>query len=166
MNKEKYKNLEQYDMDQCLIDACISNDMQLVKYLLTSPELSKHADINAMCNTNGMPLRTAFLKKNFELAHYLLTSSELKEHANIHISNDDIFRTAFFKKHNDVLECLVFTYEIERTKNIDSLITKHTDTYGSSSDYVEKLFRIRSLNKDLNNELAPKEHTPGKKNKI
>ena|SRR5579875_1068602 len=149
----KYDKLEQYDLDQCLIDACISNDIQLVKYLLTSPELSKHADINTITNTNGMPLRTAFLKKNFELAHYLLTSSELKEHANIHISNDDIFRVAFFKSHTDVLECLVLTYKIERTQNIDFLINKHRDTYGSTSDYVAKLFNARDLKKELDNEL-------------
>jgi hypothetical protein len=160
----KYHKLEQYDLDQCLIDACISNDIQLVKYLLTSPELSKHADINTMTNTNGMPLRTAFLNKNFELANYLLASDELKEHANIHISNDDIFRTAFFKNHTDVLECLVFTYEIERTTNIDLLINKYK--YGYSSDYVDKLFNVRALNKDLNTELSTKKHKLVKQKKI
>lgn len=163
MNKERYQYLEQYDIDQCLIDACESKDMNLVQYLLTSPELSKHADIHTMCHgENGSPLRVAFHNKHFDLANYLLTSPDLKEHANIHVSHDVIFRSAFFKKQTDILDCLVFDYQINRTTNIDSLINRYKDKDEGMSDYAEKIFTIRSLDNDLNSELSAE---PIKENK-
>lgn len=154
MNKEKYQYLVQYDLDQCLIDACESKDMDLVRYLLTSPELHDHADINTMCHgENGSALRVAFHKKHFDIANYLLTSPELKEHANIHIAKDDIFRSAFFKKAIDVLECLIFDYQINRTINIENLINNYRERSMGLSDHIEKMFSMRELNKELDSEL-------------
>jgi hypothetical protein len=155
MNKEKYNNLLQYDLDQYLIDACIDSDFELVKYLLTSNELSIHADINTLCHgENGQPLRTAFCYKNFELANYLLTSPELKEHADIHVASDDIFRSAFYRKQIDVLTCLIFDYDIKRTKNIDFILSpSNNHNHIEMKKLVEKMFTTRSLNKELNKEL-------------
>jgi len=154
MNKEKYQNLEQYDLDEYLIQACESKNMELVKYLLTSPELSKHADIHTWCRgENGSPLRMAFSKKYFDLAKYLLTSPDLKEHANIHVANDAIFRNAFFKKEIDVLECLIFDHQIDRNQNIDGIINNYKERSMGLSEHIEKIFSIRELNKDLHSEL-------------
>jgi hypothetical protein len=156
MNKEKYQNLDQYDLDECLIEACMEKDMELVKYLLTSPDLLKHADINTKSSPEaGLPLRDAFYAKHFEVAKFLLSSPELREHADIHIANDDIFKTAFRRNSNEVLESLVFDYKIERTDAIHMTIDNAKNTSNRHMvEYVEKMFRIRSLNNELNNELS------------
>jgi len=155
MTNNQYQNLTQYDLDKCLIEACELGDIKLVKYLLTSNELSNHADINTFSHgENGLPLRNAFYKKNWNLAKYLLTSPELNIHADIHIASDDIFKSAFYTKNIDVLECLVFDYNIKRNHIINNILdaSKKKDN-GYMAEHVEKLFSIRQINKELNNEL-------------
>jgi hypothetical protein len=160
MNKEKYQNLDQYDLDECLIKACKSKDMALVKYLLTSPELSKHADINTQAHgEKGLPLRNALIDKDLALAKYLLTSDELTEHADIHVGNDSAFIVTFLRNYNagnynDILEFLIFDCKINRTKDIDNFLNESKNTpHHDMAEYVEKLFKIRSVNNELNNEL-------------
>ena len=45
--KEKYKKLNKQKLNEQFIDACKNDDLDIVKYLLTSPELTEHADIHA-----------------------------------------------------------------------------------------------------------------------
>ena len=50
--KQKYKKLNQEELNEEFIDACKNDDLDIVKYLLISPELKKHANIHAE-NNNG-----------------------------------------------------------------------------------------------------------------
>ena len=45
--KEKYKKLNQEELNEQFIDACKNDDLEVIKFLLTSPELKEHADIHA-----------------------------------------------------------------------------------------------------------------------
>ena len=45
--KEKYKKLNQKELNDAFISGCESGHLDIVKYLLTSAELKKHADIHA-----------------------------------------------------------------------------------------------------------------------
>ena len=45
--KEKYKKLNQEELNEQFIDACIEGHLEVIKFLLTSPELKEHADIHA-----------------------------------------------------------------------------------------------------------------------
>lgn len=157
MDKINYQDLHPYDLDQSLIEACEASNMDLIKYLLTSPDLTRHADINTRSHgEKGLPLRDAFYRKDFDLAKYLLTSPDLKEHADIHIADDDIFRAAFFRKNIDTLEYLIFDYKINcsNTMNIVLYNSKNTE-YKNMAEYVEKLFAMRELNQDLKVALDP-----------
>ena len=45
--KEKYKKLNQAELNEQFIAACRDGNLDIVKYLLTSSELTEHADIHA-----------------------------------------------------------------------------------------------------------------------
>ena len=45
--KEKYKKLNQEELNKQFIDGCKNDNLDIVQYLLTSPELTEHADIHA-----------------------------------------------------------------------------------------------------------------------
>lgn len=68
------------------IDQDISNRLELIKFLLTSDQLTKHSDINAQ---NGLALIVAgnISHNNISLVKYLLTSPELKTHSIINLDD-------------------------------------------------------------------------------
>lgn len=75
------------DLNSLFIKACEEGDLEKVRYVLTDPELSIHANINYV-NDQGL-LKTC-QKKYLELAKYLVSSPELKTHANpVHLTYDD-----------------------------------------------------------------------------
>ena len=45
--KEKYKKLNQEELNKRFIDACYEGRLEVVKYLLASAELTEHADVHA-----------------------------------------------------------------------------------------------------------------------
>ena len=133
--------------DEALIGACANGDLEIVKYLLTSPELSEHADIHA---SDDMALICACSGQKLEVVKYLLTSSELKEHANVHANGDSPFFKSWFdddKKKREVFNYLIFDYQIEKTKEIDSSLTVFKMQEGKI------LFQKRELKNKLNNNL-------------
>ena len=46
--KEQYKKLNQEELNDLFINACKNDNLDIVKYLLTSSELTEHADIHAI----------------------------------------------------------------------------------------------------------------------
>ena len=45
--KEKYKKLNREELNKQFINACRNDDLDIVQYLLTSLELTEHANIHA-----------------------------------------------------------------------------------------------------------------------
>ena len=91
--KEKYKKLNQEELNDQFIDSCAYGYLEVVKYLLTSPELKEHADIHAQ---DDFGFSWACRYGRLEVVKYLLTSTELTEHADIHAQDDLGFRLACF----------------------------------------------------------------------
>ncbi len=75
---ELYKNANQDSINISFSRVCSKNNIERIKYLLTSPELSIHADINFKDDA----IKSACYNGNLELVKYFLTSPELKKHAN------------------------------------------------------------------------------------
>ena len=46
-DKNKYKTLTPKQLNEVFIDSCQKGHLEIVKYLLTSPDLKEHADIHA-----------------------------------------------------------------------------------------------------------------------
>ena len=113
--KEKYKKLNQEELNEQFIDACAQGQLEIIKYLLTSAELTEHADIHA---ENDLGFRNACYQGHLEIVKYLLTSAELTEHADIHSRNDLGFRSACLAGHLEIVKYLLTSPELTEHANI------------------------------------------------
>jgi ankyrin repeat protein len=180
-----YKDKSQKGLDLSLTEACKEGDLEVVEFLLTSPDLMFLANIN---EGNNDPIFQACDYGHKEIIQYLLTSSELKEHADkyfalylcceedkvdivkfilempgleidIHHDNAMAIDLAFSRKAYNVLHYLVFDMNIKKTNRIDTLIQEY------NSVQVKNWFELREVNKELNKELV-KTNTNTKKIKV
>ena len=113
--KEKYKKLNQEELNKRFIAACQNDDLGIVQYLLTSAELKEHANIHA---NNDLGFRWACQKGHLEIVKYLLTSAELKEHADIHAQDDLGFINACFYGHLEVVKYLLTSPDLKEHADI------------------------------------------------
>ncbi len=191
-DKNKYKTLTPKQLNKVFINSCQKGHLEIVQYLLTSPDLKEHANIHA---DNDLGFRLACENGYLEVVKYLLTSPDLKEHADIHADNDYGFRLACargqlevvkylltspnLKEHADIhanndsgfrLTCNYGQLEIVKFLILDMSIekTKYIKHYlkeNQDNKCVKEaieLFKIREFNQKLNNDLENKE----KKNKL
>lgn len=86
-----YPNLSKKNLNKAFLNACEYGHFDIIKYLLTSPDINPHPYINA---NQGQPLSLACIYGDIKIIEYLLTSPELKEHANIHEFDDSALRMA------------------------------------------------------------------------
>lgn len=140
----KYKDFNQEELNKEFIRSCKFDWFEYVVYLLTSPELSNHADIHA---NNDLGLRLACCRKNFKIVTFLLSSPTLKDHANIHANHDEPFFRIFHHEDLDMIKYLIFDLNIEKTQQIQDYLIS------SPNLQVESWFELRELNKSLNQEL-------------
>ena len=164
--------------------------LNIVKYLLSSPDLKEHANIHA---DNNYGIRWACENGHLEVIKQLLASPELKEHADVHTDNDYGFSMACFKGHLEVVKYLLaspelkehadihagydcgFRWACERSHSgvIDFLIfdmniekTKAISDFLKNDKYneIDKLFKIRDVNNKLSGTILQSKDK--KKNKI
>ena len=143
--KEKYKKLNQEELNKQFTNACKNDDLDIVKYLLTSLELAEHADIHA---ENDRGFIWACENGHLDVVKYLLTSPELTEHVDIHAENDEGFRIACYEGRLEVVKCLIIDMNIEKTTQIEKYLNEDKD-----NKYVQQaieLFNTRELHQKLN----------------
>ena len=142
---ELYKTLTPKQLNKVFIDSCQNGHLEIVKYLLTSPDLKEHADIHA---DNDVGFRWACENGYLEVVKYLLTSPDLKEHANIHARDDLGFICACEQGHLEVVKYLIIDMNIEKTIHIEKYLNENKD-----NKYVQQaieLFNTRDLHHQLN----------------
>lgn len=108
----KFITMDEKDLTNWLEAACGEGDLELVRYLLISDQLSIRPSVHGMYkNTqNGfsdLPLQRAISGEHLQVVRYLLASEELKEHANI--NDDKILMLGLTAKHKstDILDFLI-----------------------------------------------------------
>jgi hypothetical protein len=91
----------------------------------------------------------------------LLTSNDLDKF-DVHLDQDLIFRILSEKQHTKALRYIIFELNIDFTD-----IMKECLEYMTSPMKMEisKMFELRNLKQDLNNELSNEHHT-AKRNKV
>jgi len=177
---EQFKNKSRLQLSESLVLACERNDIDKVKYLLTSPELKNKANINY---NNDSVFDAACIQGNFELVKYLTSSPELKIHSSIY-SNDCIgFRHACEFGNLDIIDFLLFSPELKNHINLNKIgdlafqrslifnkldvvhyfifkanIKKTNEIVELIKDFpnqqVEDWFKMREINEDLKEELT------------
>lgn len=109
---QTYKN--QTELNLALIAACKKGDLELTKYLLISPKLEIHADIDF---NNSDAFRWACNFGHLEIVQYMLCSPELRNNgipfANLHANNDDGFVWACGNGHLEVVKYLLTSPELK-----------------------------------------------------
>lgn len=141
-NYLKTSYLSQEDINHFFYLACNNGKYSLVEYLLTSPELSIHADIHY---NDDCVIHCVTEHGYSVLVKYLLTSPNLKEHIYIEKYLDDIFENSLENLFNekedyygyhqkctivlnedvlDTLNYLIYEYRISPTENIINLLKK------------------------------------------
>lgn len=169
----------QAKLDVLLHIACDEGDLEMVKYVLTSDEIEKHANISLEGNK---ALINACAKGHLEIVKYLLTSPELKKHANINVQNGKALDYACFKGHLEVVKYLTTSEDLKKRIDINKNITRSFSSALESNapdliwyfmvdlniektpgveralkahpnKQAEKLFELRDVNKSLQSEL-------------
>lgn len=103
--KYNYSHATTEEIDCDFIEACQEGNIDLVKFLLTSPEdIPQWADIHAQ---NDDALIIACLDGHYEIVEFLLMSSQLKEHIKANTQENDGFYWACQSKHFDICKLLL-----------------------------------------------------------
>ena len=143
--KQIYKKYNKEQLNDEFIDACRKGQLDVVKYLLASDELTEHADIHAS-NDEGFVCACRY--GHLEIVKYLLTSAELTELVDIHARNDEGFRSACAQGHLEVVKCLIIDMNIEKTNYIETYLNENK--YKKYVQQAIELFNTRDLHHQLN----------------
>jgi ankyrin repeat protein len=100
-----------------LIQACIKGNNEVIKFLLSSPKLKNHADINA---DKGTPLYLLVSDGDLDIIRYLLSSPDLKNHADINAIDGSILVEACGQGHLEVVKYLLTSPELKEHANISA----------------------------------------------
>ena len=137
--------INQEELNAQFIDACKNGHLELVKYLLTSPELKEQADIHGQDDEGFI---WACRCGHLEIVKYLLTSAELTELVDIHARNDEGFRSACAQGHLEVVKCLIIDMNIDKTTHIEDYLNENKDN--ENVQQAIELFNTRDLHHQLN----------------
>lgn len=86
-----------------LVMACDSGQLEVVKYLLTSPDLKVHSQLDM----DDHALERACANGHLEVVKYLLTSPDLKEWANLNPNSNNAIYEAFKTGYFDVIKFIL-----------------------------------------------------------
>lgn len=158
IQKDYYANMSDKQLNNEYINSCAFGYMEIVEYLLTSPELKKTANIHYQ---EDIGVIHACAGGCLSIVQYLLMSPNLKEHADIHADNDRALLLACSNSKMNIIEYLIFEYNIKYTSYIENhLIEKNRKD-------VINMFKIRDLKEDLQRKLNNKtNNNTSIKNKI
>lgn len=144
----KYTPSVNEDNQAPLFNALNYGCAEIVKFLLTSPELNEHGDkylaLNMACQNDAL-----------ELIKFLFESGQCS--VDIHKNNDAAFQEALYHGSYDVLKYFIFERNIEKTKAINELLEecKEKAKHKEACKQVGAWFETRQVNIDLNKDLVP-----------
>ena len=151
INKEQYQHLNKNELKNELLYACRYGYLDIVQYLLTSPDLKKHVDIHYKSPSGWDALIFACCYSHLDIAQYLLTSPELKEHADIYHKDNDGDNALMYAcryEYLDIIQYLIIDMNMKiNKKTIKWLLGENEDK--KIYNYVLKLIDSRDLYQQL-----------------
>jgi ankyrin repeat protein len=171
-NNGQYQDIVQAEHSFGFRSAAEKGHLEIVKFLLSSPELTIHAKIN---DFDDAAIIGACANNQLDIVQFLLTSNEIATHANIQAQNNASLRSACLYGHIDVLKYLLTSTELKNHTNQTSLndsifiLTRSKEIqqyliFECNIELTENLkkitidneilqmFSLRDLNKKLHNE--------------
>jgi hypothetical protein len=139
-----YKRLGVEDLNSSLVKACAFGQLELIEFLLLSPELQFHPYIRL---NNNNPLRWACKKNQIKAIKYLVSSPKLKRHADIHANSEYAFREAINNNSEELLQFYIFDLKFEKNSIIDQILNEYN--LMDITKKAESMFQARELNQTL-----------------
>ena len=152
---EKFKYLYPAQLDEAIIQACITGNLDEVDYLVTSFELKVHTNLNQDFNE---AFDFACVNGHLPVVKYLVNCPKLE----LHINNDNIkcgFQSACYYRKMDIVNYLIMDFNMELNDEIKSFLNlpneaiepvnifkNHKDSFRE----VLNMFEARELEKQLN----------------
>jgi ankyrin repeat protein len=135
---EAYKDLHQDELNKSLLQACKHGWLDKVKYLLTSPELSNHADINVKyMNIHSYPFISAAKEGHLDIVKYLINDDSLKDKLDIKTNEGAAFGYACYQGQLHVAQYLLSNSIYRSQINLEANLEK-----GFSNALVNKQNQI------------------------
>jgi hypothetical protein len=143
--------------ENLLNTACVKGDLEMIQYLIKSPNINNYYKLNI----TQSHLELAYGNNNLDLTKMLLMHKDYNQNIDIHANDDSAFTTAIINTNFDLLNVLIFDYGIKLTTKIKSLLEEY-DTDGQ----IKKLFDMREINKELNDEISTNQELKNNKLKL
>lgn len=144
INFDELNKLDLESLNNKLVKACASGQLELAEALLISPKLKLHPDISV---NNNHPLRWSCVKNQVEVIKYLLRNPKLQKHADVHAMFDTPFKEALRHESEELLQFYIFDLKIEQTEFIKQALVEYKDK--PIGQKVEKMFQARDLEETL-----------------
>lgn len=119
-----------------LLIACQEGHLDIVKYLLTSPELTEHADINHKDSDDWNALSLAIFYGHLEIANYLLQNPKIKIYINNKNKIDPII-LACQEGQLEILQYLLNNSKLQNDLTIDCKYIINLLFKASKNGYLE-----------------------------
>lgn len=117
MNIE-FKSISQKELDAKLIEFCHVGDLDKVRYLLTSPELTIHANVHALGDT---PFYKAMNNKNYEIIEYFIFELNIQKDSSI-----KSYLNIFSKKEEELVDKMFQARDLAISLNQKSTVGSKT----------------------------------------
>jgi hypothetical protein len=152
---KKFNNMSPDQLDEAVIDSCISGNIDEVKYLITCFKLKIHSNLNGEFNEI---FDYACANNHFHIVKYFLHTPEFSDHIK-HKNIEDGFKSACFYNRLDIIQYLIFNEKIEFNDEIKffldspnlnyqpiNIFKHHKDTFQN----IINIFETKELEKQLN----------------
>lgn len=144
-----YYNIDAEDTSGALSCACLSGNIELVKYFLVSPNLKNLFDINSNFDS---ALSSACQTGHLHIVKYLLESPELEKHSHIPFINGSVNNPIVISasiKHLDMFEYLISISKEKDIRLVDH-ISKASSKAASHNDlnFIKNFIEIGKKHND------------------
>jgi len=150
LTSTKLKDVIKINHNNYLLAACLSNNVDIVRYFFTSDTIKNYNDLGA---DSDYELLLSCNGNHLDVVKFLLESDDVENKPNIHYKDDLIFNNTLFRKQVELLEYLIFDLKIEKTEGIQRRLNNNKNDIEFNKQ-VAKWFEIRDLEKDLKDNLV------------
>lgn len=144
-----------------LDNACRMGNLDILDFFLLPVNKSEKPKVS-LDKYGSSLLITAVREGQNKSIDYLLLNERFKTKINIHHDNDMAFKYALSNNNLELIKHFIIHLNIEKTKDIEDFITNDLP----SNKVARKMFEVREMNLELNNQLLDSKSIINKKTKL
>jgi len=145
---EKFKDYSYVSISSALSQASENGDLETVKYLLTTQDLTPY--FNIIHDTNKL-LLNACINGQLEIVQFLLTSPELEKKAKLEYKDHKAFTKACESGNLELIRFFIVDLDYEKNKEVQQILSKIDSNIAKQA---ENMFELRIINHELKDNLT------------